>query len=173
MFHQVVFAFLMLAATVRTRYLRQSIKGRISPNNRSILAKQYALGFGLFALGFVIWNVDNIYCGEISSLKRRIGWPSAFLLEGTSSCSFVSKLLNDTNLKGHAWWHIFTVRSYSLSSLWPDHISSLRAMVPTSCSVLKLVSFPLVSYNTLTEGLLSADLSVFPSIICSPANTFQ
>ncbi|KZS93477.1 alkaline phytoceramidase [Sistotremastrum niveocremeum HHB9708] len=89
-FHQVVFAFLMLAATVRTRYLRQSIKGRISPNNRSILAKQYALGFGLFALGFVIWNVDNIYCGEISSLKRRIGWPSAFLLEG------------------HAWWHIFT-----------------------------------------------------------------
>ena len=47
-------------------------------------------GGGLFALGFAVWNVDNIFCGPITYGKYSVGWPAAFLLEG------------------HSWWHILT-----------------------------------------------------------------
>jgi dihydroceramidase len=39
-------------------------------------------GVAIFALGFVIWNIDNIFCSTLTGWKFTIGWPVAFLLEG-------------------------------------------------------------------------------------------
>ncbi|KAJ3480423.1 hypothetical protein NLI96_g8364 [Meripilus lineatus] len=48
-------------------------------------------GAGIFALGFFVWNLDNIFCKTITRWKIAIGWPAAFLLEL------------------HSWWHVLTV----------------------------------------------------------------
>jgi dihydroceramidase len=43
-------------------------------------------GLGSVGLGFLIWNLDNIYCGTVRSWRREIGLPWGILLEG------------------HGWW---------------------------------------------------------------------
>jgi dihydroceramidase len=40
------------------------------------------MGAWLFVFGFVVWNLDNIFCTALTRQKVAIGWPSAFLLEG-------------------------------------------------------------------------------------------
>ena len=45
-----------------------------------------ALGLSIFLGGFGIWNLDNIYCSKIRTLRRDIGLPWGLLLEG------------------HGWW---------------------------------------------------------------------
>ena len=42
------------------------------------------------AFGYLLWQLDGIYCSELTALKRSIGMPWGFLLEM------------------HGWWHIFT-----------------------------------------------------------------
>lgn len=44
----------------------------------------------IFATGYGIWNLDNLYCGALTNAKRSIGMPWSFALEL------------------HGWWHIFT-----------------------------------------------------------------
>lgn len=38
----------------------------------------------MFSLAFIIWNLDNVFCGTLTQWKRKVGWPFAFLLEGQS-----------------------------------------------------------------------------------------
>ncbi|VEU19807.1 DEKNAAC100706 [Brettanomyces naardenensis] len=58
---------------------------------RRLEYKLMILAFGLFGLGFFIWNIDNIYCSSITSFRRSVlGLPLGLLTEG------------------HGWWHIFT-----------------------------------------------------------------
>jgi dihydroceramidase len=40
--------------------------------------------------GFVIWNIDNIFCHHLTTTKKAILLPWAVLLEG------------------HGWWHVLT-----------------------------------------------------------------
>lgn len=47
----------------------------------------------MFAFGFFVWNLDNIFCTTLTSWKQAIGWPVAFLLEGASQGSRVPVLL--------------------------------------------------------------------------------
>lgn len=42
------------------------------------------------ALGYFLWQLDGIFCSELTAIKRSIGMPWGFLLEM------------------HAWWHLFT-----------------------------------------------------------------
>ena len=42
------------------------------------------------ALGYFLWQLDGIFCSELTVIKRSIGMPWGFLLEM------------------HAWWHLFT-----------------------------------------------------------------
>lgn len=44
----------------------------------------------IFISGFLLWNLDNIFCHSLTSAKRYIGMPWSFMLEL------------------HGWWHIFT-----------------------------------------------------------------
>lgn len=91
-FHQVVFAVLIIACTVRVTYLLRvsPVRDRIPQEKRAVIFKWFAIGVLTFAFGFIIWNLDNIYCDFLTKRKVYLGYPAAFLLEG------------------HAWWHIFT-----------------------------------------------------------------
>jgi len=97
-YHQVVFALLILSTTARVQYLlrRSDASKRIPPSVRTLIGKLFTKGLGLFALGFFVWNLDNIFCTTLTKQKVAIGWPTAFLLEG------------------HAWWHILTATGTQL-----------------------------------------------------------
>lgn len=94
-FHQVSYALIQLVSTARVVYLLSSPS---SPYNTSQLGKQrkgeiqklYLFGTVIFLTGFVIWNVDNIFCYNLRQLRKTVGYPWAILLEG------------------HGWWHILT-----------------------------------------------------------------
>jgi dihydroceramidase len=45
-----------------------------------------ACGLSAVAGGFLIWNLDNIFCGTLRRCRRDIGLPWGILLEG------------------HGWW---------------------------------------------------------------------
>lgn len=48
------------------------------------------LGIVMFLGGFFIWNMDNIFCHNLTATKNRILLPWSVVLEG------------------HGWWHILT-----------------------------------------------------------------
>lgn len=87
-FHQLYYAILNFVLIFKTYLVIQEV----IPDKR-LRIRQYkllALGFSLFAFGFLIWNLDNIYCTKLRSWRKIIGLPFGILLEG------------------HGWWHIFT-----------------------------------------------------------------
>ncbi|KAI2607682.1 putative alkaline phytoceramidase [Hypoxylon fragiforme] len=49
-----------------------------------------ATGLSVFLGGYLIWNLDNMYCSAIRELRHELGLPWAVVLEG------------------HAWWHLMT-----------------------------------------------------------------
>ena len=51
-----------------------------------IMWQMIPLGLGSVALGFLIWNLDNIYCSQLRRWRRDIGLPWGIFLEG------------------HGWW---------------------------------------------------------------------
>lgn len=55
---------------------------RIPVETKSTIGKLFGSGAALFALGFLIWNLDNIFCDTLTRWKVHIDWPRAFLLEG-------------------------------------------------------------------------------------------
>jgi dihydroceramidase len=113
-YHQVLFSMLMLITIIRIRHLLRSDASRRLPEEvKSSIATTFAAGTGLFALGFLIWNLDNIFCTALTRQKVVVGWPVAFLLEGVfhvcargMQCSY--------DMAGHAWWHILTVSYYQI-----------------------------------------------------------
>jgi len=100
-FHQAIFASCILVIVYRTEVLIRCptpIRPQLPKDVISRLRKTFWFGCGTFISGFVIWNLDNIFCASITSWKQFIGWPAAFLLEG------------------HAWWHLLTHRNILLTS---------------------------------------------------------
>lgn len=88
MFHQIYYAMLNFLLIYKTHLVIQKVI-----KNDQLRRRQYkllTLGFSLFAFGFFIWNLDNIFCTKLIGWRRTIGLPLGVLLEG------------------HGWWHIFT-----------------------------------------------------------------
>lgn len=108
-FHQNAFAILTAMNIFRgwydmERLLRPSQRGRkrerptnskvqeekrVDERNAHILAEMWTLSFSgvaLVGLGFLIWNLDNIFCAQIRQWRRDIGLPWGMVLEG------------------HGWW---------------------------------------------------------------------
>ena len=83
-YHQVVFGLLMFTNAFRTlQLLRYSdLAQRMSPAARKSIGRTFIVGAGTFAFGFLVWNLDNIFCSSITSWKKSLGWPAAFILEG-------------------------------------------------------------------------------------------
>ncbi|KAH6917050.1 ceramidase [Coprinopsis sp. MPI-PUGE-AT-0042] len=91
-YHQLVFASAVFASTFRVAYLLKWSEQvpKIPKDKRASIGTLFASGAGMFALGFLIWNLDNIFCHNMTKHKLRVGWPQAFALEG------------------HSWWHVLT-----------------------------------------------------------------
>ena len=45
---------------------------------------------GTFAFGFLLWNIDNKFCGQLTQARDLVGMPLGFVTEL------------------HGWWHIWT-----------------------------------------------------------------
>lgn len=94
-FHQVAYASIQIASTVRVVYLLISKNSALNASQagkerKREIARLYLFGAVVFLTGFAIWNVDNIFCYQLRQARNKIGYPWAVLLEG------------------HGWWHIFT-----------------------------------------------------------------
>ncbi|KAF8346973.1 ceramidase [Amanita rubescens] len=91
-YHQLVFASIVFIVAFRITHTLKYSKASsgIPPETKTMIGKLFATGAALFALGFLIWNMDNTYCTSLTDMKRALGYPAAFFLEG------------------HAWWHILT-----------------------------------------------------------------
>lgn len=149
-FHQVAYASLTCAVVFRGMYvmeahLRPALNGRSeTPAHAAHIMKQMwkmaATGIALFLIGFFIWNMDNIYCGHLRSLRSSVLLPWAMVFEG------------------HGWWHIFTglgayyfiiwrvwltrcldgsERDFMLD--WPSPFTSVPKVVPRPGSARKTV----------------------------------
>ena len=85
MYHQAVFATLMVCTAFRTVYLmRSDISKNVPPAAKKKMGEMYRTGLLTFLAGFAIWNLDNVYCSTLTKWKHTVGWPVAFLLEGAS-----------------------------------------------------------------------------------------
>ena len=56
----------------------------------SMMWVMIAIGLGTFLSGFGVWILDNIYCAQLRSWRRKVGLPWGIVLEG------------------HGWWHLMT-----------------------------------------------------------------
>ena len=83
-YHQIVFASLIVITTLRVTYLLNlsDASQRIPAKAKKTITRFFSTGSAMFALGFLIWNVDNTFCHTLTAWKVSIGWPIAFLLEG-------------------------------------------------------------------------------------------
>jgi dihydroceramidase len=63
---------------------------------RRIITKLFFTGLAIFVSGFLIWNVDNIFCTELRKMKE-------VLLSYGGVVGKIAWLL-----EGHAWWHLAT-----------------------------------------------------------------
>ncbi|KAK8056743.1 alkaline ceramidase-like protein, partial [Apiospora rasikravindrae] len=109
-FHQDAYGILTAIVVFSNMYIietqvRPALKAREekrAPNPAilpadAIVKQMWAMvitGLTIFLGGFLVWNLDNIYCQTITRWRRQIGLPLAMLLEG------------------HAWWHVMTGIAY-------------------------------------------------------------
>ncbi|KAJ3828415.1 ceramidase [Lentinula raphanica] len=91
-YHQVVFAIVIISCAIRIAYLLKwsPVRHTLPENKKNVIASMFSTGALTFAFGFFVWNLDIIFCDTLTRWKRIIGWPTAFLLEG------------------HSWWHVLT-----------------------------------------------------------------
>lgn len=74
----------MLTVTFRITYLlkRSELAQHIPDHKKAIIGTLFSRGAAMFAVGFLIWNLDNIFCSTLTHWKVFVGWPRAFILEG-------------------------------------------------------------------------------------------
>lgn len=90
-FHQVSYALLNLFIVVQSyKVIRDTIDKTKYAKEISQMRTLMIKGVGFFGFGYLLWNLDIHLCVKITQLKRWVGIPYGFLLEG------------------HGWWHFFT-----------------------------------------------------------------
>ncbi|KAJ1902672.1 alkaline ceramidase ydc1, partial [Coemansia sp. IMI 209127] len=87
-FHQVVFAVTAFGAGLFA-YKRLN-DPRVSGDARKLLIRLFKLGHICMLSGFLVWNLDNVFCDQLRSYRSYVGMPL------------------DTVLQLHGWWHILT-----------------------------------------------------------------
>lgn len=86
--HQASWLVLLVLVARKTRALIQ--QRAKTPEQKQTFSRLIAFGTASMALGYFLWQLDGIFCSELTASKRSIGMPWGFLLEM------------------HAWWHLFT-----------------------------------------------------------------
>ncbi|KAH0284955.1 hypothetical protein KCU62_g7904, partial [Aureobasidium sp. EXF-3399] len=88
MVHELSFVSLIVVVAIKTRSL---IKLRVhNPKDKEMLHRAVIFGAGCFVFGYLLWQLDSIFCAQLTILKRTVGLPWGILLEL------------------HGWWHILT-----------------------------------------------------------------
>lgn len=75
--------------TAEGEMVREGPRGSVDERKREALRNMWimvACGLGTIGVGFLVWNLDTIYCSSIRRWRRKVGLPWGVLLEG------------------HAWW---------------------------------------------------------------------
>lgn len=75
--------------TAEGEMAREGPRGSVDERKREALRNMWimvACGLGTIGVGFLVWNLDTIYCSNIRRWRRQMGLPWGILLEG------------------HAWW---------------------------------------------------------------------
>ncbi|KAJ2710159.1 alkaline ceramidase ydc1 [Coemansia spiralis] len=97
-FHQTVFALTAFAA-VFLGYKRLH-EMEVSSATRRLLFRLNLLGhLGLLG-GFLVWNIDNVFCHRLRSYRSYVGAPL------------------DALLQLHGWWHIMSAYGSTYILLW-------------------------------------------------------
>jgi dihydroceramidase len=83
-FHQISYGAIQLYLT----YKLQKLRARLPPNSKlkKDCTRLLNSGMALTALAFGIWNVDNVFCEDITSAREGKWW--------------------SVLTQGHAWWHV-------------------------------------------------------------------
>ncbi|KAI2616457.1 putative alkaline phytoceramidase [Hypomontagnella submonticulosa] len=108
-FHQDAYAVLTAIVVlsnmwIMERTLRPALKNReesrrkaartpTGPTTNEMIKQMWvmvATGLSIFLGGYLIWNLDNMYCSTIRKWRHQLQLPWAIVLEG------------------HAWWHLMT-----------------------------------------------------------------
>ncbi|KAG8856069.1 hypothetical protein FRB96_006636 [Tulasnella sp. 330] len=90
--HQVAFAGMQVVSVLQGVQLFEGLPSSTSEQRRMASACKYhfVAGAGVFMLGFAIWNIDNIFCVQLTAFRSRHGDIMGALSQG------------------HAWWHLLT-----------------------------------------------------------------
>ena len=96
-FHQVAYACIFAFTSIHALFTLWSklapLALALTPRAREwcqLARRLQVQGIVTFLTGFLIWNIDNIFCGTLRVSREIVGYPLALLLEG------------------HGWWHILT-----------------------------------------------------------------
>lgn len=86
MITKVMYGAMALASAFRSTYLQRyydhgQSKDDALKRKLSIIRKIHLIGALMFVLGFILWNVDNIFCQHLREARRRAGM-STFISEG-------------------------------------------------------------------------------------------
>lgn len=94
-FHQNIFGFMTVGVLLRCFWTMEKRLRKSDPEALNRMWRLVGTGVGLFLAGFMVWNLDNIYCSDLRAWRDRVGLPWGVLAEG------------------HGWWHLLTaVGSY-------------------------------------------------------------
>jgi len=90
--HQVAYASMQVVSMYHVRKLFQAlpVATQEQRRQRDECRMHFWKGAGTFLLGFAIWNVDNLFCNGLTSLRSSHGELIGALTQG------------------HAWWHLLT-----------------------------------------------------------------
>jgi dihydroceramidase len=108
-YHQVVFATMVLFMAIRIQHLLKTRAENIPTSLKNDIPFFFWTGSGLFILAFIIWSLDNIFCDTLTAWRVFVGWPAAFLLEGKLIRHFHEPIDVYILSIGHSWWHVLTV----------------------------------------------------------------
>jgi hypothetical protein len=74
----------MVATPLREAYLLKWSKASrtIPDKKKAAIVEVLRAGALTFLFGFFVWNLDNIFCDPWTRIKRAVGWPAAFFMEG-------------------------------------------------------------------------------------------
>jgi dihydroceramidase len=74
----------MVATLLREAYLLiwSEASRTIPDKKKAVIVEVLRTGLLSFLFGFFVWNLDNIFCAPWTRMKRSVGWPAAFFMEG-------------------------------------------------------------------------------------------
>ncbi|KAJ2139330.1 alkaline ceramidase ydc1 [Coemansia sp. RSA 788] len=127
-FHQVAFGVTAVGAIVFGT--KRFSELNIGSETRRTLSRLHLMGhLGMWG-GFLVWNVDNIFCHQLRTYRSYLGMP----LDGL--------------LQLHGWWHIMTAYGSVYLLLWAHLLKLARLGHDTMFSIQYFMGiFPHVALN--------------------------